>query len=265
MSGFFLMKGVPIRIFAVLSVCCFLTGCGGGGLNLSTVVDGEENIGAGAAVFLDGEPVGAVSQIESLGEDDLVQFRVEKNDEIKLRLRRGLERIPSAKGIELSSSSIEGDAPELTNGERIPTRSLGDRILDQISVGRTLTIVALGLGVLLVMFLVLKSFFPFVTALISLVLAGVTALVIHPLMEPVVHDLYNTVEQFEDSRVPPVDGAPREEAVEEVVSQDEDPGAIRIIRPHPQVVAVLLTGIIAFVFWSCVIGFATRKLKGGGK
>lgn len=221
------------------------SGCGKQSLELTTLVSEKEGVEAGTVVYLDGQKVGQVTEIEELGSGEALKahLSVELSDLTRERLMVGLtaEKLPD--GIQLNSSAIEEGASALRDGDRVPFKSKVEKLVDQISSGKTITVILLGTVVIVVLVFLVKSLFRGVVLILALVLAGGTTVLAHPYAAPFVEDFY--------------------EHVGEGVGEDE--GATLVERPDPKIASILLTGVASFLFWSILLGVALRKSKGGRK
>ena len=61
------------------------------------------------------------------------------------------------------------------------------------------------------------------------------------------------------------DPQPHEVDPDEPAAAEDEANPIHIYRPHPQVAAIVFTGMVSFLFWSILIGIGIRKAKGDSK
>lgn len=170
------------RLFSVLLLAAFCASCSSKH-KLQTVLGADEQIEEGSPVTMNGKAVGQVLSVGEEGGDRVADFMIE--DEAAMsQAREGLYRTKTENEIALKTDLIKEGAPPLARGARVPVRGAFSVVIEKYGRGSTLLVVAGGVVVLLLVWLVFRSLVGTAMLVICAVLAGVGAQLATPYATP---------------------------------------------------------------------------------
>lgn len=213
-------------------------------LDLWTELRPDESVEKGMTVMVDDVPAGVVTAIEQRGVAKVARLRLNQKDIIESKARQGMVRVAEQQGaVRLVTDLAATEAAPLTRGAFIPTKGKFEILALKYSDSRNWGVVGAVIALIGTFGFVLLRFLRVGALLIALLVATGAAWLLHPLVIPLVEQVYaNMPEQrvagsVERSTITSASAASVEERLLALTRQ----------RPAPRTVA------FAVAFIGCVM------------